>query len=67
MPGLDDDSIDFPQAYRAVAILMRSISLPEADIDALLKKVDVYGEPRITPKMKLDKALAVLDEEIGDD
>ncbi len=66
MPGLDDDSIDFPQAYRAIAILIRSIALPDEDIDALLKKVDVYGEPKITPKMKLDKALAVVDEDSGD-
>ena len=66
MPGLDDDSIDFPQAYRAIAILVRSISLPDEDINVLLNKVDVYGEPKVTPKMKLDKALAVLDDESAD-
>lgn len=63
MPSLDDDAIDFPQAYRAVAILMRSISLSEEDVDALVKKIEVYGEPKVTPKMKLDRALATIDEE----
>jgi translation initiation factor 4G len=62
MPSLDDDSIDFPQAYKAVATLMRSISLEDDQIDALLDKVDVYGQPKVTPKMKLDKAFAALDE-----
>ena len=66
MPGLEDDSIDFPQVYRAVAILIRSIALPDMEIDALLQMVDVSSKPKITPKMKLDKALAVLDEEAGD-
>ena len=66
MPALEDDSIDFPQAYRAIAILMRSISLPDEDINVLVEKVDVYGEPKVTPKMKLDKALAILDEESAD-
>ena len=64
MSGLDDDSIDFPQAYRAIAILIRSISLSEEDIDALIKKVDTYGSPKVTPKMKLDKALEAVDEVI---
>ena len=63
MTSLDDDSIDFPEAYRATAILMRSISLSDVEIDGLLEKVDVYGTPKVTPKMKLDKALAVVDEE----
>lgn len=62
MPSLDDDAIDFPQAYKAIAILIRSLSLSEDAITALVEKVDVYGEPRITPKMKLDKALAAVDE-----
>jgi translation initiation factor 4G len=63
MVTLDDDAIDFPQAYKSIAILMRSISLSQEEIDALLEKVDVYGEPRVTPKMKLDKAFGQLDEE----
>ncbi|BEI85507.1 hypothetical protein CcaverHIS002_0509080 [Cutaneotrichosporon cavernicola] len=63
MVTLDDDAIDFPQAYKSIALLMRSILLSQEDIDALLEKVDVYGEPRITPKMKLDKAFGQLDEE----
>lgn len=63
MTTLDDDAIDFPQAYKAIAALMRSVALGQEEIDALLEKVDVYGEPRITPKMKLDKAFGQLDEE----
>jgi translation initiation factor 4G len=43
MVTLDDDAIDFPQAYKSIAILMRSISLSQEEIDALLEKVDVYG------------------------
>lgn len=63
MVTLDDDAIDFPQAYKAIAALMRSASLSQEEIDALVEKVDVYGEPRITPKMKLDKAFGQLDDE----
>lgn len=63
MPTLDDDAIDFPQAYKAIATLMRSLDLSAEDIDALTAKIDVYGEPRITPKMKLEKALGQVDEE----
>lgn len=63
MPSLDDDAIDFPQAYKAVAVLMRALSLGQEEIDALVEKIEVYGEPRITPKMKLDKALGQVDEE----
>lgn len=61
MPSLDDDSIDFPKAYAAIAMLMRSISLSDEEIASLLDKVDVFGEPRITPKDKLEKELASLD------
>jgi translation initiation factor 4G len=63
MPSLDDDAIDFPQAYKAVAILMRSIALSQDEITSLLSKVDVYGEPKITPTDKLNKAFAQLDDE----
>ena len=63
MASLDDDSIDFPQAYKAVAILMRSISLSAEEIDALMVKIDVYGEPKITPRMKIDRAFAALDDD----
>lgn len=63
MVTVDDDAIDFPQAYKAIAVLIRSLDLSSEEIDALLELVDVYGEPRITPKMKLDKAFAQLDEE----
>lgn len=63
MVTLDDDAIDFPQAYKSIALLMRSISLSQEEIDDLLEKVDVYGEPRVTPKMKLEQAFGKLDEE----
>lgn len=63
MVSLDDDSIDFPQAYKAMALFMRSLSLSDDAISSLLERVDVYGEPKITPKNKLDRALAGLDEE----
>lgn len=63
MPTLDDDAIDFPQAYKAIATIMRSLDLNAEDIDALVAMIDVYGEPKITPKMKLEKALGQVDEE----
>jgi len=63
MPSLDDDSIDFPQAYKAIALLIRSISLSTEEVEALVKQVDVFGEPKITPQMKLDRALQAVDEE----
>jgi len=62
MPSLDDDAIDFPQAYKAIAMLIRSLSLSDETITTLVNKVDVYGEPKITPKMKLERALAAVDE-----
>lgn len=63
MSSLDDDSIDFPQAYKAIALFMRSLSLSAEEIDELVAKIEVYGEPRVTPRMKLDKEFARLDEE----
>lgn len=63
MVSLDDDSIDFPQAYKAVAVIMRRLSLSQEDIDDLTGKIDVYGEPKITPKMKLERALTAVDDE----
>ncbi|KLT45414.1 hypothetical protein CC85DRAFT_282480 [Cutaneotrichosporon oleaginosum] len=63
MASLDDEAVDFPQAYKSIALLMRTISLSQEDIDALLEKVDIYGTPTLTPKMKLEKAFAQLDEE----
>ena len=63
MASLDDDSIDFPQAYKAIAILMRSISLSAEDINSLMLKTDIYGEPKITPRMKIERAFAALDDE----
>ncbi|ORY32813.1 hypothetical protein BCR39DRAFT_521719 [Naematelia encephala] len=61
--SLDDDSIDFPQAYKAVALLMRSLSLSDEEIEVLANTIEVDGTPRITPKMKLDRALTAVDEE----
>jgi translation initiation factor 4G len=63
MASLDDDSIDFPQAYKAMALFMRSLSLSDSEISGLLEKIDVYGSPRITPQEKFDKALVAVDEE----
>jgi translation initiation factor 4G len=63
MTSLDDDAIDFPQAYKAIAILIRHLSLSDDEIEALGKKVDVYGEPKITPQMKLERALKQVDDE----
>lgn len=65
MKSLDDDSIDFPQAYKAVAVIIRSLSLSSDEIDELCGKIEVYGEPKITPRMKLDRALNALEEEAG--
>ncbi|WVQ80834.1 hypothetical protein IAT38_002941 [Cryptococcus sp. DSM 104549] len=63
MPTLDDDAIDFPVAYKAIGLLIRSLSLSAEDVEALGDKIDVEGTPRVTPKQKLEKALALLDEE----
>lgn len=63
MPTLDDDSLDFPQAYKAIASIMRSLTLSADEIDAMVDKVLVEGSPRLTPKMKLDRALSSIDEE----
>ncbi|WVR06939.1 hypothetical protein IAU60_003975 [Kwoniella sp. DSM 27419] len=60
---LDDESIDYPSAYKAVAHLIRAIALSPEEIEALGDKIDVYGEPRITPKDKLNKALGQVDED----
>ncbi|WWC89214.1 uncharacterized protein L201_004132 [Kwoniella dendrophila CBS 6074] len=63
MPSLDDDSLDFPSAYKAIGFLLRPLSLSEEEISALGDKIDVYGEPRITPKQKFEKALTQVAEE----
>lgn len=63
MPTLDDEAIDFPNAYDAVALLTRSLSLSDDDVSALGDKIEVDGTPRITPKQKLEKALAKLNEQ----
>ena len=62
MPALDDDAIDFPAAYKAVALIMRSINLPEEEISSLISKVDTFEGARVTPKDKFDKAFAQLEE-----
>ncbi|KAK6909957.1 hypothetical protein I203_103983 [Kwoniella mangroviensis CBS 8507] len=63
MPSLDDDSLDFPSAYKAIGFLIRPLSLSPEEINALADKIDVYGEPKITPKQKFEKALAQVAEE----
>lgn len=61
METLDDDSIDFPLAYAAVAILIRAMGLDADAINTLGDAIAVDGEPRITPKAKLQRALDSLD------
>ncbi|WVQ72365.1 hypothetical protein IAR50_001917 [Cryptococcus sp. DSM 104548] len=61
--SLDDDAVDFPGAYKAVGGLIRSLSLGDDDIQNLVCKIEVYGQPRVTPQQKLEKALKEIDEE----
>jgi translation initiation factor 4G len=63
MPTLDDDSIDFPQAYKAIALLMRSIALSEEETDGLIEKIEVLGNPKLTPRDQINRAFKALDEE----
>ncbi|WVW84052.1 hypothetical protein I302_106080 [Kwoniella bestiolae CBS 10118] len=63
MPSLDDDSLDFPAAYKAIGFLIRPLSLSPEEVSALGDKIDVYGEPKITPKQKLEKAIGQVAEE----
>lgn len=62
MPTLDDESIDFPSAYEAVALLVRNVSLSQEDINAMVGRIEVEGTPRITPLQKMEKALGKVDE-----
>lgn len=55
MPTLDDESIDFPSAYEAVALLVRNVSLSQEDINAMAGRIEVEGTPRITPPRKWKK------------
>ncbi|WVN88428.1 uncharacterized protein L203_103638 [Cryptococcus depauperatus CBS 7841] len=63
MATLDDEAIDFPGAYSAVAYLVRGIDLSQEDVEGLGEKIEMEGTPLITPKQKLEKALAKVDEE----
>lgn len=63
MPTLDDEAIDFPNAYDAIALLTQSLSLSDDEVSALGDKIEVDGTPRVTPKQKLEKALAKLNEQ----
>jgi translation initiation factor 4G len=63
MPSLDDDSIDCPLAYRTIATLMRTLSLSDENIEALVGMMEVYGDPKVTPRTKFDRAMAQVDEE----
>ena len=58
---LDDEAIDYPQAYKSFALLLRSIKL-EGEVEAYAEKIAVDGTPRILPKDKLLKAMTQLDE-----
>lgn len=62
MPTLDDESIDFPSAYEAIALLVRNVSLSQEDINAMVGRIEVEGTPRITPPQKMEKALRKVDE-----
>lgn len=62
MPTLDDESIDFPSAYEAVALLFRNVSLSQEDINAMVGRIEVEGTPRITPRQKMEKAIRKVDE-----
>ena len=61
MPTLDDEATDFPYAYNAAAVLIKSINLSDDEIKALVEMIDAY-EPRVPPAERLGKALAELDE-----
>ncbi|ODN94166.1 hypothetical protein L198_05017 [Cryptococcus wingfieldii CBS 7118] len=61
--SLDDDAVDFPGAYKAVGELIRSLSLADEEIQNLISKIEVYGQPRVTPQQKLEKALKEIDGE----
>lgn len=64
MPTLDDEALDFPQVYQAVGLLMRSARLDNDEIASLVAEVDLYGQqPKITPQMKMERALAALDSQ----
>nr|ODN97506.1 translation initiation factor 4G [Cryptococcus depauperatus CBS 7855] len=63
MATLDDEAIDFPGAYSAVAYLVRGIDLSQEDVEGLGEKIEMEGTPLITPKQKLEKALTKVDEE----
>lgn len=58
--GLDDDAIDYPYAYKSFALLIRSLKLDD-EVDALGDKITVEGNPRVTPKDQLKKAMTQLD------
>ncbi|EIW70435.1 hypothetical protein TREMEDRAFT_38178 [Tremella mesenterica DSM 1558] len=59
---LDDDAVDFPAAYKAVALLVRSIAASPDDLERLVSLIIVEGTPRLTPRMKWEKALREVDE-----
>jgi translation initiation factor 4G len=62
MVALDDESIDFPQAYKAMAVLIRSIDMPDDEIATLAESIDAY-EPVIPAPVKLNEALATVDKD----
>lgn len=63
IPTLDEDALDFPSAYKAIAVLVRALSLSDEEIVTLVGQIQVEGSPRITPATKFERALAAVDEE----
>ncbi len=60
---LDDLVVDIPQAYTFAAKLILAGNLEDADVAELADKIEVFGEPVITPKDKLLMAVAKLNAE----
>jgi len=66
MTTLDDESLDFPLAYKAMAVLMRSIGMPDDEIAALAKTIDAFEPPK-PPEVRIKEALAAVDEDASED
>ena len=58
--SLDDDAIDFPHAYKSFALIMRSLKL-EGEVEEMGGRITIEGNPRITPKEQLIKAMGQLE------
>lgn len=62
MVSLDDEAIDFPNAYKAMAILLRSTDVTDDEVIELAGKIDAF-EPVTPPLERLQQALIKVDEE----